>query len=161
MSSTSDRPTDAGISIFSTLEAFKDGLTSTLSPAAAADVCNGWIEKIEAAGKPELNGITDGLRTLARQLTGQQAEGPATAADIGKTMERLGMHTAEASGLLEEDHLVEPLKKLGGYLKAAGIALQGGSRPDEIEGISTDVDGTIGDPELRSANLAPDLSDDA
>ncbi|HIG73377.1 MAG TPA: hypothetical protein EYQ24_01985 [Bacteroidetes bacterium] len=33
-------------------------------------------------------------------------------------------------------------------------------RPDEIEGISTETTATPGDPELRSANLAPDLSDD-
>ena len=32
-------------------------------------------------------------------------------------------------------------------------------RPDQIEGISTDADGTVGDPELRSNTLAPDLSD--
>ena len=30
---------------------------------------------------------------------------------------------------------------------------------DPIEGISTDADGTPGDPELRSATAAPDLSD--
>lgn len=32
-------------------------------------------------------------------------------------------------------------------------------RPDQIEGISTDRDGTPGDPELRTVNAAPDLSD--
>lgn len=32
-------------------------------------------------------------------------------------------------------------------------------RPDEIEGISTETTATPGDPELRSANLAPDLSE--
>ena len=154
-----DRPTDDGISIFSTLEAFKDGLTSMLSPAAAADVCRGWVAKIEEADRPDLLGIRDGLVTLARQLTGDTAEGPATAADIGKTMEKLGAHTSESASTIEEAHLVEPLKQLGGYLKAAGIALGGGSRPDEIQGISTDVDGTPGDPELRTVNAAPDLSD--
>lgn len=159
MSNTSDRPTDTGISIFSTLEAFKSGLTSSLTPHAAADVCDGWIATIEAANRPELNGIADGLRTLARQLRGQQAEGPASAAEIGATMQRLGAHTAESAEYVEEEHLVEPLGRLGGYLKAAGIALQGGKRPDEIEGISTEADGTISDPTLRSANLAPDLSD--
>ncbi len=146
------------MSIFSTLEAFKDGLTSTLSPAAAADVCRGWVAKIEAAGRPDLLGIRDGLTTLARQLEGQQAEGPATAADIGNTMKRLGAHTAEAADSIDEDHLKAPLRRLGGYVKAAGIALAGGSRPDEIAGISTDVDGTPGDPELRTVNAAPDLS---
>lgn len=35
------------------------------------------------------------------------------------------------------------------------------TRPDEIEGISTDADGTTGNPELRRASAAPDLSDDA
>ncbi len=34
-------------------------------------------------------------------------------------------------------------------------------RPDEIEGISTDTGSTPGDPELRTVNAAPDLSDDA
>ena len=34
------------------------------------------------------------------------------------------------------------------------------ARPDQIEGISTDTDGTPGDPELRTVNAAPDLSDD-
>ena len=156
-----DRPTESGISIFSTLEAFKDGLTNSLSTQAAASVCDGWIAKIEASGITELNGIRDGLRTLSRQLTDQQAEGPATAADIGKTMETLGAHTAEASGVIEEAHLVDPLKRLGGYLKAAGVALQGGSRPDEIAGVSTETGATPGDPTLRSANLAPDVSDEA
>lgn len=156
-----DRPTDDGMSIFSTLEAFKDGLTSTLSPDAAADVCRGWVAKIEAADRPDLLGIRDGLVTLARQLTDQQAEGPATAADIGNTMERLGAHTAEAASTVEEAHLQAPLRRLGGYLKAAGIALAGGSRPDEIEGVSTDTGATPGDPELRTVNAAPDVSDEA
>lgn len=156
-----DRPTDDGVSIFSTLEAFKDGLTNTLSRSAAADVCRGWMEKIEAADRPDLNGIRDGLRTLARQLDDQQAEGTATAADLGKTMEKLGAHTAEAAGTVDEDHLRDPLRRLGGYLKAAGIALGGGSRPDEIQGISTELEPTPGDPQLRSVNEAPDLSKQA
>ena len=156
-----DRPTEDGISIFSTLEAFKDGLTDMLSTQAAADVCRGWVAKIEDADRPDLLGIRDGLVTLARQLTDQQAEGPASAADIGKTMETLGAHTAEASSTIEEEHLQAPLRRLGGYLKAAGIALGGGSRPDEIAGISTETGDTPGDPELRTANAAPDVSDEA
>lgn len=158
MSTDTDRPTEDGISIFSTLEAFKDGLTSTLSRSAAADVCRGWMAKIEAADRPDLNGIRDGLRTLARQLDDQQAEGAASAADIGKTMEKLGAHTAEAADTVDEEHLQDPLRRLGGYLKAAGVALGGGSRPDEIQGISTELTPTPGDPELRTANEAPDLS---
>ena len=161
MSTDADRPTEDGISIFSTLEAFKDGLTSTLSRSAAADVCRGWVAKIEAADRPDLHGIRDGLVTLARQLTDQQAEGTASAADVGRTMEKLGAHTAEAAGTVDEDHLRDPLRRLGGYLKAAGIALAGGSRPDEIEGIPTERGATPGDPELRTANAAPDLSDRA
>ena len=147
------------MSIFSTLEAFKDGLTGTLSRSGAADVCRGWVAKIEEADRPDLHGIRDGLRTLARQLDDQEAEGTASAADIGKTMEKVGAHTAEAADTIDEEHLRTPLRRLGGYVKAAGIALAGGSRPDEIEGISTDVDGTSGgDPELRTVNAAPDLS---
>ncbi|OZC02203.1 hypothetical protein [Rubricoccus marinus] len=153
-----DRPTEDGISIFSTLEAFKDGLTSTLSRESGVSVARGWIAKIEAEDRPDLKGIRDGLNRLALQLEGQTQDGPASGADIGKTMETLGAHTREAAGTLDAAHLVGPLTRLGDYLKAAGIALQGGSRPDEIEGISTDVDGTIGDPESRSANIAPDLS---
>jgi hypothetical protein len=157
------------MSIFSTLEAFRDGLTSTLSPAGGADLCRGWAAKIEAADRPDLLGIRHGLVTLARQLTDQQAEGPASpgrdedtsAGDIGRTMEQLGAHTAEAADSFDEAHLHAPLRKLGGYLKAAGIALAGGSRPDQIDGISTDVDGTPGDPELRTVNTAPDVSDEA
>lgn len=160
MSTDSDRPTRDGISIFSTLEAFKDGLTSTLSREGAADVCRGWADKIEAADRPDLNGVRDGLVQLARQLTGQEAEGPATAADIGATMKKLGAHTAEAADTVDEDHLRAPLRRLGGYVKAAGIALQGGTRPDEIEGISTETGDTPGDPELRTVNAAPDLSED-
>ena len=159
MSTDADRPTEDGISIFSTLEAFKDGLTSTLSPQAAADVCRGWVAKIEAADRPDLLGIRDGLVTLARQLTDQQAEGPATAADIGATMESLGAHTAEAAGTADEKHLQGALRRLGGYLKAAGVALGGGSRPDQIQGISTDTGATLGDPELRTVNTAPDLTE--
>lgn len=160
MSSNPDRPTDDGMSIFSTLEAFKDGLTSTLSRSGAADVCRGWVAKIEEADRPDLNGIRDGLNTLALQLDGDTAEGPATAADIGKTMEKLGAHTSEAASTIGQEHLEAPLRRLGDYLKAAGIALGGGSRPDQIEGISTDVGGTPGDPELRTINTAPDLSAD-
>ena len=156
-----DRPTDAGISISSTLEAFRDGLTTTLSREGAATVARGWAAKIEDAGRPDLLGIRDGLITLARQLEGNQAEGEASGADIGKTMEALGAHTAEAASTIGHDHLVEPLKKLGGYLTAAGIALQGGARPDQIEGISTDTGATPGNPQLRSVNAAPDVSDEA
>ena len=156
-----DRPTDNGVSIFSTLEAFKDGLTTTLSPHAAATVARGWAARIDAADRPDLHGIRDGLQTLAQQLDGDLAEGTATADGIGKTMEKLGAHTAEAASTIDEAHLVDPLHRLGGYLKAAGVALQGGSRPDEIAGVSTDTGATPGDPTLRSANLAPDVSDEA
>lgn len=159
MSTDTDRPTEDGISIFSTLEAFKDGLTSTLSRSAAADVCRGWVAKIEEADRPDLLGVRDGLVTLARQLTDQQAEGTASAEDIGRTMEKLGAHTAEAASTIDEDHLQAPLRRLGGYLKAAGIALAGGSRPDEIEGISTETGPTSGDPEQRTVSAAPDLSE--
>lgn len=148
------------MSIFSTLDAFKDGLTSTLSRSAAADLCRGWAGKIEEADRSDLDGIRDGLVTLARQLEDQQAEGTASAADIGDTMKRLGAHTSEAAGTVTEEHLRDPLRRLGGYVKAAGIALAGGSRPDEIAGISTDLGHTPGDPELRSVNAAPDLSAD-
>ena len=99
--------------------------------------------------------------TLARQLEGDTAEGPASAADIGDTMKRLGAHTAEAADTIDEDHLKDPLRRLGGYVKAAGIALSGGSRPDEIAGVSTDLEGTPGDPELRTVNSAPDVSGEA
>ena len=156
-----DRPTDAGISIFSTLEAFKDGLTSTLSRDAAADVCRGWAAKIEDADRLDLLGIRDRLVTLARQLTDQDAEGPATAADIAATMKALGAHTAEAADTLDESHLRDPLRRLGGYVRAAGIALEGGARPDEIAGVSTETGATPGDPELRSASAAPDVSGEA
>jgi hypothetical protein len=74
-------------------------------------------------------------------------------------MKRLGAHTAEAADTLAEAHLRDPLRRLGGYVKAAGIALAGGTRPDEIAGISTELGDTPGDPELRTANAAPDLSD--
>ena len=158
---STDRPTNDGISIFSTLEAFKDGLTSTLSRDGAADVCDGWVEKIEAADRPDLLGIRDGLRTLARQLRGDQAEGPATADDIGRIMKQVGAHTAEAADTIEEEHLRDPLRRLGGYVKAAGIALSGGSRPDQIAGISTETGATPGDPTLRTANAAPDVSGEA
>ena len=156
MSDSSDRPTDTGISIFSTLEAFKDGLTSTLSPSGAADVCRGWAAKIEAADRPDLAGIRDGLVRLAEQLGDAR-----DASEIGQTMQSLGAHTSEAAGTIGEDHLVDPLQRLGGYVKAAGIALAGGRRADSIEGIGTLPTGTEGDPMLRSANLAPDVSDEA
>lgn len=161
MASDSNRPTDAGVSITSTLDAFKDGLTSTLSRTAAADVCRGWAAKIEAADRPDLLGVRDGLVRLARQLTGQDAEGPATAADIGQTMEALGAHTAEAADTIAEEHLRDPLRRLGGYVKAAGIALAGGSRPEEIAGVSTTLAATDGDPQRRSVSAAPDVSDSA
>ncbi|PAP77562.1 hypothetical protein [Rubrivirga marina] len=35
------------------------------------------------------------------------------------------------------------------------------TRPDQIEGISTETGDTPGDPELRTVNAAPDLSDDS
>ncbi len=160
MSTPPTRPTDDGVSIFSTIDAFTSGLTSTFTRSAAADACRGWATKIEAADRADLNGVRDGLVTLARQLTDQQAEGPASASDIGQTMQALGAHTAEAADTLSEEHLRDPLRTLGGYLKAAGLALAGGTRPEEIEGISTDVGATPGDPELRTVNAAPDLSGD-
>ena len=150
-----DRPTDDGISIFSTLEAFKDGLTSTLSRPAAADVCRGWAAKIEGADRPDLHGIRDGLVQLAELLDDETAAADA----VGGTMQRLGAHTAEAASTIDEDHLEAPLLRLGGYLKAAGTALAGGKRPDQIEGISTDTHPTPGDPELRTVNAAPNATE--
>ena len=153
------RPTDAGISIFSTLEAFKDGLTTTLSPAAGADVCRGWVAKIDDADRPELGGIRDLLHQLADELDGR--DGAQSAEAIGDLMMRLGAHTQEAAPTIGQDHLVAPLHRLGSFLSASGTALKGGARPETIEGISTETGPTPGDPELRSANLAPDVSDEA
>ncbi|MEM0961798.1 MAG: hypothetical protein AAGK21_04540 [Bacteroidota bacterium] len=158
MSGTSDRPTDAGISIFSTLEAFKSGLTSTLSRSGAADVCRGWVAKIDDSNRPDLHGIRDGLVRLARQLDDSEVEAPASADAIGATMVSLGAHTAEASRTIDHAHLEDPLRRLGAYLQAAGKALQGGSRPDTIQGVSTDIIATAGDPTLRTVNAAPDRS---
>ena len=157
MSTSSDgRPTDAGISVFSTLEAFKSGLTATLSRAAGADVCRGWVAKLDAHGDTRLNGVRAGLDALADLLERDDATG----ADLGGAMEALGAHTEEVASLAGADHLQDALGRLGGYLRATGTALAGGERPDTIQGISTDRGATPGDPTLRSANLAPDLSDD-
>ncbi|WP_412062554.1 hypothetical protein [Rubrivirga sp. IMCC45206] len=147
----SDHATPDGISLFSTLDAFRDGLTSTLSRPAAASVCRGWAEKIDATDRSDLGGIRDGLTTLADQLEDETA----SASAVGQTMQSLGAHTAEAASTIDEDHLEAPLLRLGGYLKAAGIALAGGTRADQIEGISTDTHPTPGDPELRTVNTAP------
>ena len=157
--SDSARPTDAGISIFSTLDAFKDGLTSTLSLPAAADVCRGWVAKLDDAARPELNGIRDLLHQLADALDGD--DGAQDGASIGDLMQRLGAHTSEAASTIGQDHLVEPLGRLGAFLSLAGARLHGGTRPDTIESISTETGPTPGDPELRSVNLAPDVSDQA
>ena len=158
--SDASRPTDAGISIFSTLEAFKGGLGS-LSLPAAADVCRGWVAKLDEANRPELRGIRDLLKQLGDELAGDRAEHAPDGASIGDLMKRLGAHTAEAASTIGHDHLVDPLARLGTFLSAAGSALTGGARPDEIQGISTDTGATPGDPELRSVNLAPDVSDEA
>ena len=156
--SDSSRPTDDGMSIFSTLEAFKDGLT--LSLPAAATVCRGWVAKIDDAGRDDLSGIRDLLKQLGDELAGDRAEHGPQAASIGDLMQRLGAHTSEVAPSIGDDHLAAPLDRLGRFLSAAGTALAGGARPDAIEGISTDTGATPGDPELRSATLAPDVSDE-
>ena len=161
MSDSPDRPTADGMSIFSTLEAFKDGLTSTLSLPAAGDICHGWAAKIDAADRPDLRGIADLLKQLGDELKNDRAEHPPQADSIGDLMKRLGAHTTEAAPTIGDDHLVGPLQRLGAFLSAAGTTLAGGARPDTIAGISTETGPTPGDPELRSANLAPDVSDEA
>ena len=161
MSDSTARPTEDGMSIFSTLEAFKDGLTSTLSLPAAADVCYGWEAKIRAAERPDLNGIAALLKQLGDVLAGADADDGSEGSTIGDLMQRLGAHTAEAAPTIGEDHLVAPLERLGAFLSAAGTALDGGARPDTIEGISTNTGATPGDPETRTVNHAPDVSDEA
>ena len=158
---SSDRPTGDGVSLFSTLDAFKNGLTSTLSLAAAADACRGWMAKIDAAGRPDLHGIRDLLGQLADELSDDRAEHGPRGNSIGDLMKRLGAHTSEAAGSIGEAHLAEPMKQLGGYLTAAGTALAGGTRPDKIAGVSTGRGLTPGDPALRTASAAPDVSDEA
>ena len=153
------RPTDDGMSIFSTLDAFRDGLT--LSLPAGATVCRGWAAKIDAAGRPDLGGIRDLLEQLADELADDRAEHAPDGASIGALMQRLGAHTAEVAPTIGQDHLVTPLSRLGAFLSAAGTALAGGARPDAIQGLSTDTGATPGDPELRSASRAPDVSDEA
>lgn len=128
-------PSDDGISIFNTLEAFKDGLTERLSPVAGADVADGWAAKIEAAARPDLNGIAALLRQLADVLRAE----PLDVRAAGNLMMRAGAHTSEASRTEGEAHLVGPLGDLGQFVAGAGRQLVGADRPAEIAGISTDL----------------------
>ena len=128
-------PTDDGISIFNTLDAFKGGLTARLSPAAGADVADGWAAKIESADRPDLNGIA----ALLRQLAGALRAEPFDAAAAGDLMKRVGAHTAEAAPTEPEAHLRGPLEQLGKLVAGVGTQLAGGHRPDEIAGVSTDL----------------------
>ena len=129
-------PTDDGISIFSTLEAFKGGLTERLSPAAGADVADGWAAKIETANRPDLNGIA----ALLRQLAGTLRAEPFDAAAAGDLMKRAGSHTAEAAATESDASLVGPLEQLGRLVAGVGTTLAGGRRPSEIAGVSTALD---------------------
>lgn len=128
-------PTDDGISIFNTLDAFKGGLTERLSPAAGADVADGWAAKIEVAGRPDLDGIAHLLRQLADVLRAE----PLDARAAGQLMMRAGAHTAEAARTEGETHLVEPLGQLGDLVAGVGRTLAGADRPAEIAGVSTDL----------------------
>lgn len=129
-------PTDDGISIFSTIDAFRRGLTEALTPAAGADVADGWAAKIEAADRPDLSGIAGLLRQLADVLRAD----PFDAHAAGLLMMRAGAHTSEAAQTEGEAHLVGPLGELGSLVAGVGRQLSGAIRPDEIAGISTDLD---------------------
>ena len=128
-------PTDDGISLFNTLEAFKGGLGERLSPQAGADVADGWAAKIEAASRPDLDGIARLLRHLADALRAD----PLDAHDVGRLMMRVGAHTAEAAQTEQEAHLVGPLGQLGELVAGVGRSLAGADRADEIAGVSTDL----------------------
>ena len=128
-------PTDDAISIFNTLDAFTGGLTERLSPQAGADVADGWAAKIEATGRPDLDGIARLLRHLADALRTD----PFDAREVGRLMMRVGAHTSEASRTEAEAHLVGPLGQLGGLIAGVGRTLAGADRPAEIAGVSTDL----------------------
>ena len=128
-------PTDDGISIFNTLDAFRKGLTETLSPAAGADVADGWAAKIDAADRPDLKGIANLLRQLADVLRAE----PLDAHAAGVLMMRAGAHTAEAARTEGEAHLVAPLEQLGEFVAGVGRTLAHADRPAEIAGVSTDL----------------------
>lgn len=128
-------PTDDGISIFNTLDAFAGGLTERLSPQAGADVADGWAAKIEAADRPDLAGIARLLRHLADALRAE----PLDAHDVGRLMMRIGAHTAEAAPTEGEAHLVGPLGQLGALVAGVGRTLARADRPAEIAGVSTDL----------------------
>lgn len=128
-------PTDDGISIFSTIDAFRRGLTESLTPAAGADVADGWAAKIEVADRPDLAGTAHLLRQLADVLRAD----PFDAHAAGLLMMRAGAHTAEAAQTEREAHLVGPLSDLGALVAGVGRTLAGARRPDEIAGVSTDL----------------------
>lgn len=128
-------PTDDGISIFTTIEAFKGGLTDRLTPVAGADVADGWAAKIESADRSDLSGIA----ALLRQLAGALRADPFDGAAVGDLMKRVGAHTAEAAQTETEAHLRGPLDQLGTLVAGVGTQLSGGHRADEIVGVSTDL----------------------
>ena len=128
-------PTDDGISIFNTLEAFKGGLTDRLSTAAGADVADGWAAKIESAARSDLNGVAHLLRQLADVLRAEPLDERA----VGNLMMRAGAHTSEAARTEGEAHLIGPLGQLGELVAGVGRQLVGADRPAEIAGISTDL----------------------
>ncbi len=128
-------PTDDGISIFSTIDAFRRGLTESLTPAAGADVADGWATKIEEADRPDLSGTAHILRQLANVLRTD----PFNAHAAGTLMMRAGAHTSEAAQTESDAALVGPLRDLGALVAGVGRTLAGADRPDEIAGISTNL----------------------
>ena len=148
-------PTPASISIESTIQAFQTGLTN-LSLPAAASVCDGLAAKIRQSDQKEALGVADLLGQLAAALRADSLDIQA----VGDLMKRAGAHTAELAALPGNKQHKDRLHQLGGYVKGAGIALMGGTRPDEIAGFPTETSG--GDPSqtnLQSINRADATGD--
>ena len=145
-------PTSSSISIESTIQAFQTGLTN-LSLPAAASACEGLAAKIQESGQEEARGVAGLLGQLASALRADQLDVQA----VGDLMKRAGAHTAELASLPANAQHAERLQQLGGYVKGAGIALMGGTRPDEIAGISTDRRGDQAQSNLQSINRADSM----
>ena len=145
-------PTPTSISIESTIQAFQTGLTN-LSLPAAATVCEGLSAKIRDSKQKEAQGVAALLGQLAEALRADTLDVQA----VGDLMKRAGAHTSELASLPANAQHEERLQQLGGYVKGAGIALMGGKRPDEIEGISTDRRGDQAQSNLQSINRADEV----
>ena len=129
----------------STIEALRGGVTDLGVERALAEI-DGWEQRLEESGDPQLMPIAENLRQLRIQLTDDGID----PAETGRLLDTLGDQVRDlASGGIGEP-VADKLRQLGEQLSNQGREISGRRSPQTDEARTPPV-GSAAPPALRGA----------